>query len=235
MNTLRILTWNCHGAFRRKHKQIAIYQADVAIIQECEDPAYYSYDEVCYENYIWTGERKQRGLAIFSKKNIELNQLDWPDYGLKHFIPCSLNGQLNLLAVWTKNANDHGYIGQLWKYLQFNSAALDVQNAIICGDLNSNAIWDRPRRHWNHSHVVEILQSMNILSAYHHTWGDAHGAETTPTFYMYRNLEKPYHIDYIFLSERLIKSPYFKISIGRPEKWIAYSDHMPLICDVEIP
>ena len=33
---MRIITWNCLGAFRRKSEHIVIFRPDLAIIQECE-------------------------------------------------------------------------------------------------------------------------------------------------------------------------------------------------------
>ena len=33
---LRIITWNCQGAFRKKFPLIASYAPDLAVIQECE-------------------------------------------------------------------------------------------------------------------------------------------------------------------------------------------------------
>ena len=57
------------------------------------------------------------------------------------------------------------------------------------------------------------------------------GTEVHPTFYMYRKIEKPYHIDYAFISESLISSS--KIDIGNKESWLEYSDHMPLFLNID--
>jgi exonuclease III len=37
-NWLKILTWNCNGAFRRKFDALLQFDADIIVIQECEDP-----------------------------------------------------------------------------------------------------------------------------------------------------------------------------------------------------
>ena len=51
------------------------------------------------------------------------------------------------------------------------------------------------------------------------------GLEETPTFYMHRNKNKPYHIDYIFSKKEIeIKN----IIVGIFSHWIDYSDHMPI-------
>lgn len=35
---MKIVTWNCQGAFRRKAAPIAQFRPDLAVIQECEAP-----------------------------------------------------------------------------------------------------------------------------------------------------------------------------------------------------
>jgi len=49
---------------------------------------------------------------------------------------------------------------------------------------------------------------------------------------MQRKVEKPYHIDYAFISNKLISSN-SSIEIGEQQSWLEHSDHMPLIFTVE--
>ena len=139
-----------------------------------------------------------------------------------------LNDSLDVLAVWTKNTkgNTFGYAGQLWRYLQSNLIDIDKEKFIILGDLNSNVQWDRPDRWWNHSDNVRILEGLGIKSLYHESLGVDQGKEEDPTFYLYRKIERAYHIDYIFASSALRQSYRFKCHSD--EKWLQYSDHVPL-------
>jgi exonuclease III len=228
---MKIITWNCNGAFRKKFHLIENLGADIVVIQECEDPskAGGEYQEWAH-NHLWIGANKNKGLGVFAKKHIDLKRLDWNDDGLQLFLPCRVNEGFNLVAVWTKQANSPNfrYIGQFWKYLQLNKNEMASKPSLICGDFNSNVCWDEWDRWWNHSDVVRELDEIGIHSLYHEAMKEAQGKESTPTLYMHRKLEKPYHIDYAFISKQLSGSN-SSIEIGKHEFWIDHSDHMPLI------
>jgi len=230
---LKIFTWNCNGAFRNKYQFLEEMQADVLVIQECEDPSRSTlkYQEWAGE-YLWKGENKNKGIGVFSRNGSELEALNWIDDGLQLFLPCRIDNQFNLLGVWTKQANSPNfrYIGQLWKYLQLHRSRLAEDKLVLCGDLNSNRQWDEWDRWWNHSDVVRELEEIDIYSLYHRVTGEEQGKESSPTLFMHRRLERPYHIDYAFLSASLINQN--SIEIGKPDKWLACSDHMPVMFTV---
>ena len=103
---------------------------------------------------------------------------------------------------------------------------------INSGDLNSNVQWDEWDRWWNHSDVVRELEEINIHSLYHHIMGEGQGKESMPTLFMHRKVEKLYHIDYVFISKKLIGKNKNNIEVGDPELWLKYSDHMPIVFSV---
>jgi len=230
---LKIVTWNCNGAFRNKYQLLEEMQADILVIQECEDPSRSTlkYQEWAGE-YLWKGENKNKGVGVFSRGGCTLEALNWIDDGLQLFLPCRIGNKFNLLGVWTKHANSPNfrYIGQLWKYIQLHRSRLADDKLVLCGDLNSNKQWDEWDRWWNHSDVVRELEEINIYSLYHRHTGEAQGKESSPTLFMHRKIEKPYHIDYAFLSASMINQN--SIEVGKPEKWLEYSDHMPVIFSV---
>lgn len=227
---MRIITWNCNGALRRKFDRLVELEADVFIIQECENPEttldkkYKDWAKNC----LWIGDNKNRGLGIFTSEKVSIKKLNWASKGLRYFIPCRINDSFNLLGAWCCNAPTFGYIGQLWKYLQLHKTKLD--SCIIAGDLNSNVFWDKKRRLWNHSDVVRILKELSIESVYHIHHEKQHGKEHIPTYFFQKNLNKPYHIDYIFASDKIFMA-LKEIIIGPPDTWIGMSDHMPLLCE----
>ena len=197
--SLRVVTWNCNGALRRKLERLAALQADVYVVQECEDPA--QTKDVAYKtwgaNHLWTGTNKNKGVGVFAPKELTLRAVSLDLAPLKLFLPCIIDGDWSLLATWTKQANspNFGYIGQLWKFLQAHRAFLAHPRALLIGDLNSNTIWDEWDRWWNHSDVVRELSELGLESCYHRHFAEAQGRETQPTFFLHRSHEKPYHID----------------------------------------
>lgn len=231
---MKIVTWNCNGALRKKFEHLLNLNADIIVVQECENPAR-TYDKEFINwagNYLWIGDTKNKGLGIFANNNIDIRKLEWSDsykdHTVKHFLPCTINDEFDLLAVWNhqNNSQNFGYIGQFWKYLQTNKERFG--NTIIIGDFNSNAVWDEWDRWWNHSDVVKELQEIGIVSLYHIFNKELQGKESQPTFYLHRKISKPYHIDYCFapikISEKLLD---FKIE--KYDVWKHLSDHVPLI------
>lgn len=233
---LRIVTWNCNGAFRKKFEKISELNADIYVIQECEDPSQINHKD--YQNWsinhLWIGDNKNKGIGIFARQGIVLEFLDWSnkykDHFVKYFLPCRINQKFNLLGVWAhrNDSPNFGYIGQVWKYLQINRE--NLRDSVIVGDFNSNVIWDQWDRWWNHSDVLKEFQELSLESLYHHYFKESQGKETQPTLHFRKSLERSYHIDYVFASNSFI-SELKRVEIGKQMDWIYASDHMPLICD----
>lgn len=177
---MRIISWNCNGRFRDKFPLIQAYDADVYVIQECENPfvrGNKSYKDFA-SNFLWTGENPNKGLGIFAKENILLTPQNWPSYCLRCFLPVRINDVFNLLGVWACDP----YIAEYYVYqnINFNRYSRDM---IIIGDFNSNVIWDKKHGKRNHSTVVTKLAEIGLVSAYHTTTGEAQGLERRSTFF----------------------------------------------------
>jgi exonuclease III len=228
---VRLVTWNCNGAFRRKLEAIDALDADVLVIQECEDPSQSTHDYKAWAgDHAWVGYGKNKGIGIFPRRGQSIERLAWSDNGFELFLPVRVGGEVDVLGVWTQQSSSSslGYIGQFWHYLQAHKTALGPR-AIIAGDFNSNTIWDRPRRTWNHSDCVRELADLGFRSLYHHLIDEEQGQERNPTFYLHRHETKPYHIDYLFVHETMLEGVTPTVQIGNRIDWIGVSDHMPLL------
>jgi endonuclease/exonuclease/phosphatase family metal-dependent hydrolase len=236
---MRILTWNCNGAFRTKFDLVSSFACDVYVIQECEDPSRVDKPMPEYQaftqNHLWVGANKNRGLGVFAESTSMLKQkslnLDFGDYQLKWFLPFSFDDRLDFVAMWAHRGDirEFRYIGQFYKLLLNNADLID--DKIFLGDLNSNRIWDYKRSESDHSTCARILKENGIQSVYHLRTGEEQGKETSPTFLLQRNRAKSYHIDYIFSPLKYIKDTR-RFTVFDFDSWIEYSDHVPIVWDI---
>ncbi len=169
---MRIVSWNCCGKFREKFTKLTELDADIYVIQECENPETATHQEYkkFAENALWQGYTPSRGLGVFPRSSLSVKQLGWENCLLRHFMPVAING-LTLLAVWACRPYIEEYaIYQAIHYDKFNS------EMVVIGDLNSNKIWDKKSARIpsgrSHSDVVSRLAQKGLRSAYHYINGE---------------------------------------------------------------
>ena len=230
---MKIISWNCGGAFRKKFHQLLNLEADILVVQECENPLSIqieSYKEFLsiYPFQKWQGTYSYKGLGIFSKNPLEI--LPWEKHLLTHFIPVSVEcvdrERFKLLAVWACGSYIEEYA--IYQDIHFDKYSKDM---ILIGDFNSNKKWDNKARLLNgrsHSNVITKLKEISLVSAYHYVSNEEHGEETVNTFYFQYNRNKGYHIDYCFVSKDKIKS----FSILSFDEWLKHSDHLPIVLEI---
>jgi exonuclease III len=221
-------------AFRKKAEFILKYKPDIAIIPECENPDKLKFNPgtILPSDIFWLGTNPNKGLGVFSYSRYKFQLLDVYNPDFRTIIPLAVTGgkfDFILFAVWANNPQDRSYqyIGQVWKAVNFYKNLLKDKKIIIAGDFNSNTIWDKLPRKVNHSTVVEFLANKKIYSAYHKFFNRPQGKEKHNTLFMYRHKDKPYHIDYCFISAGFAKK-ITDVKVGTHKKWANLSDHTPL-------
>ncbi|QGA81546.1 endonuclease/exonuclease/phosphatase family protein [Halomicrobium sp. LC1Hm] len=227
-----IATWNCNMAFREKKYPLLEEDTDILVVPECENPETKGgWDE--FTDWKWMGENDNKGLGVFTRNGISIESVTEIE-GCRYAMAVRTN-LLDLLAVWAMNEKRNPrqrYIGQVWTALQSYSDFVS-DNAIVLGDFNWNIIWDESPKSplcGNFSETVEELNKHGLRSVYHQVTGDEFGEEASPTLFMHKKEDRPYHTDYVFFPEAMLKSA--DISVGNYDEWIDASDHMPIIIDV---
>jgi exodeoxyribonuclease-3 len=237
---LKIITWNCQGALRRKFEIILKRQPDILVVQESERP-----DKVILNNkinpptdYYWHGDNIHKGIGIYSFSDYKFEFLPIFNPEFRYILPFRVTGKgksFILLAIWAmSNKVNYSarYIGQVWRAINYYESLL-AESIILVGDFNSNKIWNYKKRVGSHSDVVRKLADNKIESVYHRYFNLQQGEEKDPTFYLQRKRNKPYHIDYCFASGDFLDKLQ-EVKIGTYENWIIHSDHAPLIINFNI-
>ena len=223
-------------AFRKKADFILAHKPDILIVPECEHPDKLKFKAETPKpnDILWFGANQNKGLGIFSYTDFKFKLLDIHNPEFKMIIPLAVTGgqfDFNLFAIWANNPTDEDgkYITQVWKAINHYDTLLTDHRTMLIGDFNSNTIWDyKKHRLSNHSSVVKQLEDKGIFSTYHLYYKQMQGTEAHPTLYMYRHKDKPYHIDYCFVSEDMAEKLQ-SVEIGDYDFWIQHSDHVPLI------
>jgi hypothetical protein len=71
---MRLTTWNCKGAFSRKHSSVAALKPDVLVAPEAEKLTAVQnvIGGLPLRSHYWVGDNKKKGLAVLSYGNYSL-------------------------------------------------------------------------------------------------------------------------------------------------------------------
>jgi exonuclease III len=240
---MKVITWNCNMAFRKKYKNILSYKPDLLIVPECEHPD--NFKDTFYSDVVWIGNNNKKGLGIFSLNNIKMSLHKSYCEEYKYILPIEvlINNRktMNLIAVWAQNNSEipkRRYIGNVWCALNHYKDLLE-EPMVIAGDFNWNVIWDNDKKYPLYgtlTDVINLLGKYGIYSIYHSipdaifSTDTSFGYEKDPTLFLLKKKEKAYHIDYMFASKNLINNVE-SCFIGKYKDWIALSDHMPVFAE----
>ena len=227
---MRLVTWNCcRGPAPSKLPVLAALAPSVSVIPECPQP-------VDTNSMLWFGNNPRQGIAVAASGPYRISPAETRDVPPYAF-PVQVTGPTSflLLAIWSQRNPDFRYVRAVIRAVEIYRDLIVSQPTVIAGDFNSNTIWDykRPPTQ-NHSGLVQQLTSLGLVSAYHHFFGEAQGAESRPTLYLHRDPGKPYHIDYCFIPQAWATT-LRSVEVGTDEPWAKYSDHRPLVVDIDVP
>ena len=226
---MRAITWNCNLKFKEKFELINSRNPDICFIQECEK---LKSDFFPNYKYFWTGRNENKGLGVLTKKN-DFFVDETHNKGLINFLPIK-SDNLKLLGVWSFNHRaskfGSGVSGNTIDAINFYKDWFgdNDERCIVAGDFNNSIIWDKKGNDNNFNNINDCLMGLGFDSAYHKVKGEAFGEESYATFFHTKKESKKYHIDYIY-SKNL--EP-LELKVGSYSEWIGYSDHSPLIVEL---
>lgn len=237
---MKLITWNCNMAFRKKARYVLHQKPDIVIVPECEclERLIFDDEKLMPKDIVWHGKNLNKGIGVFSYSDYRFKLLECHNTDFKNILPISVTGgkvDFILFAIWANNPEDKDghYVTQIWKALHHYEDLIAANKAILVGDFNSNTIWDRPKREGNHSRLVEKLEAYQIFSTYHYFHHQQQGKEEHATLFLYRHQNKPYHMDYCFASHYFVEK-LKHVEIGSFEEWATYSDHCPLTVEFNL-
>jgi hypothetical protein len=221
---MRIVSWNCAMGFNKKRPLVEALESDVAILPEVSQ-RHIAETDAPFKTWVGSNPHKGLGVIGFADRSYTLQEagrlLPW-------HIPFTVDG-VNIIALWAHvRDKDLKYVRVTHEIVNRHADFLASAPSLLMGDFNSNTVWDREHPGRNHSMLVDKLHGLGLQSVYHQAERVAHGAETTKTYFHTKKLHFGYHIDYAFLGGASAS-----LDVGRHEDWLQYSDHMPLILEIE--
>lgn len=237
---MRLIVWNCNMALHDKLHRLRELQPDIAIIPECASPdilrskaGLATPDEMQWIK----GKSDHKGVGVFGFNGYKLEPFQDYEPAINFALPLLVSGpsRFHLLAVWAFNKSNKiraSDPGPLIRALDHYRGFLTSAPSIVAGDFNNHFVFDRPGRASNHANALVAFDRLGMFSAYHHANAVAAGSESHPTLFWMRHQDKPYHIDYCFLSDSW-RGTIHRADIGAFEDWASDSDHMPLVVDFQ--
>ena len=227
---MRILSWNCQGAFGRKIDRILELKPDIAIIQECEilEKLRQTVGNKIPKKSLWFGGYIHKGLGVFMYSDYDVKVRAEYDKSIAHVVPIEVKSRKKFLlyaiwAMWDKDPRK-SFTYRVEEAIRKYKNLLKDYTSVMIGDYNSPNI--------QKASLVDSLSNLGIFSVYHYLSGEEFGKHTKFTWYNQRKKEKKYLLDYCFVSQDILKKN-ISVNIGKYEDWIKYSDHCPLIVDIE--
>jgi hypothetical protein len=188
----------------------------------------------------WIGGNSNKGLSVVAFSGWQLRIDEAYDPGYQWVMPLHLTGPryIRLLAVWDMNHRGTGHDSarqfgacraSIPHYQEFLSGQADL--VLISGDFNNSVYWDKPTKRAKFGDFMDQLEARGFVSAYHFHHKCDRGAEPDPNLWWTRNIDKPYHIDYTFISR---SDAVDAVTVGTHAEWLAYSDHSPMTVDLRV-
>ena len=166
---------------------------------------------------------------MFSYTETKLRAVDAADrmYFFRRYEARRGDLEFQVVAVWpyaTKSVKTS--YRQAHDGLERHADWIRQRPTVILGDFNASKTYKG--RNW--TDLAALMESVNLVSAYHRKFGESFGSETRPTHF---KGGKGFHLDYCFLPEAWAQC-ISKVDVGVHSEWEKFSDHVPLTVDLDL-
>lgn len=209
-----------------KWARIAAIRPDVAVIPECARPEilFRRIEDPRVGDVAWTGRHPQKGLLVATFGEWTIERTRWPRRTNDHVLIVDLAGpaSIRLVAVW--------FPPRPQRFSEWIERLPRDRPAIVAGDFNQTIVRVRNRRKRS-TPLARHLNELGFESVYHSVRGAGFGDEPEPTFFLNKDATQGHHVDFCFV--RGLGAADGGVAIGRREEWLASSDHLPLVAELE--
>jgi exodeoxyribonuclease III len=234
---LRIVTWNCNMALRLKFDRLLSLRPDVAVIQECADPAGAKSWQPDCTACDWIGFNTDKGLGIFTFGGLTLTRHASHSETYALYLPVTVSGwcHFNLLGLWAADPRTApaGATSDPATALQYYRSFLAAGPAVVAGDFNRLPQQMSVRHSGPGSSMVDLLAGAGLTNA-DFAMSDASGQPALRrTHFHQRKFSRGFVVDYIFIpATEAARLTAFEV--GDPHDWITWSDHVLLIAEFDL-
>jgi endonuclease/exonuclease/phosphatase family metal-dependent hydrolase len=234
---MRLITWNCRvGGFRKKAKHIAPFRPDVLAVQEVEPLdnvlLFAGDDQPTFRDRIGDPAFPKRAIGMFSYTDVELTPVDGAacQYCFRRYR--ARHGELSFQVVgvwtWATKFRETSYM-QAIDGVREHKNWIEQMPTVVMGDFNDNGSYKSG--HWQQ--LLDLLQPLGLVSAYHEYFREPFGAESRPTHFFTGKQTSPFHLDYCFVPKDW--APRIRaVTVGTYDDWRSVSDHVPLVVDLDL-
>jgi exonuclease III len=227
---MRIATWNAARG-RPEVKLARLYEAyrpQVVALQEIAKP----FDDFP-GSFIWEGTNKNQGLLVWAAPPLRIERIARFKCKTELYAAARVHYQgvcvFNVVNVWVKPyenrpKGDCPYGYSLDQGLSRAMKLLGAEVTVVLGDTN---ILNPDSK----DYYREFLCEYGLFSAYHEFFQVPSGGEKRPT-HRHRTFKSDHHIDFCFLPRQWQWSQWL-VTVGSPTKWVRYSDHFPIVVDID--
>ncbi len=232
---MRFVEWNCCGGWASDYPKVVDLNPDIAVL--CEVPRGAPAPSLIDPpvDWHWTGAIENKGLALASFGPSFESYVALDGCGT-HTAAATTSAGIGVLGIWTAPPSGP-YAPMAMASVSAYSDWLRTTPSIVAGDFNLGYNGSEAK---GFRQILDALDDLGYVSAYHHVTGEAWGGESRHTYFHQWKQDRPFHIDYCFLHRDLV--PLIRhLETGGFDPWVAKttggygaSDHVPMILDLDL-